>query len=1737
MTNSCGAKGVPANFPPCSISGKTFDIKIYSAYGLITYGGPKSVSGNQFRIGWQTNPNDPNSINRSKGNFVDYDAEQNRNGNGEYRYLGYTYEGKLQSNEIFINDASTPNPPGPKRWIYHPWDTIKSIISYPMNNQVAGIFSNSGEIDQPESHRINQLVTTSLGFNFPNAINYPAETKIAGKLPLHYMYLQQQPSLLSDGAGVMWHLTSNDNIYQQTFRVDRIEDKEPATLKVQSKAEAITPCYDGKGTSVPITLNVNANLDDSSLDPIERMSYYNSGDLSGWTFKVLGQTVTAPVNANMGKATIRVNIPISAINQATKQYEGSVEVTANYFRGKKQLSSAPFIASFSTKCGDGIKSLFEVQKSISFTQFADFADSSINYGDLSKGKTINQYNLKITELSGGSHQTFTYYRSEGHINDDEVQTNLFAFMQPFFSQAGDTNPSGDSHSFKIDQTVKSPYETDTYSQTVNVSHKGKVPPQPVEPNADLPLEWFDIVQFPAKDYTDMSKIAERTVRIDGQVVDADTFFNGNYVFGEDGVGWHYIQIDYVTDDGAPSLNYRWTYIHNTKPNAFYTLDGPFKENRKMSAANQSDTPDANDQFVTKTYPMSYEWEFGALDTSSNSDLHIKTDTDLHQAFQYSKPGRYYLQLTSSNSLGRVSDPYRIEFEIMPDQKPAIILHPYDSAAVRGGVIGLDYEVDSIDGDYISDKYIDVYYDKNNDGTAETFIEKLTGDIASYRVPADKLGNYELRAYAIEGTNQEYYPEFTGGDFHKDNKQTEYFVVDNLQPFADLYMDEPLKRPKVDAFLLLDGNLAQSRTDYVNGNKVNLNNDLRDYALDPVVENWDMKTYTYSSPATTSEVSGSSYPPSSTSYSSNGYSGTLSLSSASNAPYPQDDGKFESKQESKTFTDTCSNHKTKPKGGSWSDDNLCPATQSVNKDGYSGSIGKSGFYKTGEGCESNGDCWQDWTANYSGTLNKTVQVWVPDINWYDKWTGFYSGTIYKNVRQPYKNSFFRVDSDKYVVYVSDGNVKDAGDLQHVMRTNQGGLILVGPEALRTHVTNLGIPIESFILNNKGIDQLMGEVTNYIGEKNHTASSVLRELGDTVNLYTAEVDDEQDPMRNEVMQLVHDSGYFENTMGQDSSAAATYTPAGYTSATITSKTFNKVGRYDFYRKLEDQPSSDSKFAKYNYESNEAKLGVVVHRIPIALAELDWTYNANGNFYHTSWVDKSYDLDHQFLHATKGIVDRKIKLTETGSGQVYTAIPSELTYGTYHLEYVVRDVEGAWSVPFLLDFTLSSSPPPQLKAKLRAVDPYFKLTGVPASEKIEAYDLWTRYPYSLTLRHQMSSHINKLIPYFTGVKSGSDISWDPVTSNIPSTAPDGTYNYRITAEGSAGTTAYENFTVTVRTPIQLTGQVDRGASANVSELVAGEPITIKGLTTEYPHEVSVVMFRGTPYQKSVNLTGQVTATAGVGEQDWGVGAIVSAVPDGSYVFEWTARTPNGNVEKATRTYQVVNNRPPAGDFDWLPKPVYEGDTLTLSHTITDPDRDKLTTAYEITDPSGHISHSSFSSSYPYTSAGPILPKVSPGNYRVIMTITDGRASATSTHVITVLPLTLEAGVDHTADWLKIHTKLGHETANHPKDFYSGEIMIVKARTAAAPVKEVTVTLDAAGMDGKKILTSATLDLTSIARMYSKELFDSRWTSLTQGMKRGTYRLQFAVEYKNGVTKEADVPIHIIGNIYEAAGVHRQQ
>lgn len=227
---------------------------------------------------------------------------------------------------------------------------------------------------------------------------------------------------------------------------------------------------------------------------------------------------------------------------------------------------------------------------------------------------------------------------------------------------------------------------------------------------------------------------------------------------------------------------------------------------------------------------------------------------------------------------------------------------------------------------------------------------------------------------------------------------------------------------------------------------------------------------------------------------------------------------------------------------------------------------------------------------------------------------------------------------------------------------------------------------------------------------------------------------------------------------------------------------------------------------------------------------------------------------------------------------------------------------------------------------------------------------------------------------------------------------------------------------------------------------------------------------------------------------------------------------------------NRAPIAEFDWTPKPVWEGDVVQSINSSYDPDGDNLSYIWKLEDSSGtEVIFSSQNISHKF---------LTPGVYKVTLTVSDGLLTNSVVKMITAAPLTIHSDVTYTNNWLLLHEKSGHQTTAAPKDFYSGEIFVVSSRSSPAPVDEVTAWLDTSGLDGKLLyvserLTPAAGDATS----FWGEIFDTKFQSFSEGLPEGLQTIHFRIQYRNGVIKTEDIHVNIIGNVNKSVGVHRVQ
>ena len=581
------------------------------------------------------------------------------------------------------------------------------------------------------------------------------------------------------------------------------------------------------------------------------------------------------------------------------------------------------------------------------------------------------------------------------------------------------------------------------------------------------------------------------------------------------------------------------------------------------------------------------------------------------------------------------------------------------------------------------------------------------------------------------------------------------------------------------------------------------------------------------------------------------------------------------------------------------------------------------------------------------------------------------------------------------------------------------------------------------------------------------------------------------------------------------------------------FDKVGVYEVSSAVTDDPHPDypypsAVFGDYRMVSNTAVRTVIVHRAPVV--DYDVFLNPDGT---VGWVDRSHDPDRWLsgtsfsteptgidYAATKGILQKKFYYITPGGQWVEDKLVTPTELGVYTVGMAVKDEYDAWS-PFLektIHVTHLPSPDEPPVAEF-SVTPATAYRGVQVTIESQSWDKEDGGRENL-------KHTYYLKNLTTGdpetVASASRTVWTKTFSTL------GTFRIRLLVEDSRGHPAEAVRTVTV---VNRKPQADVTTPASTS---ASKPTRFDVLRPTFAWSYSDAdgdaqsQYQVRIYRTDGSLERDTGARSG-SAKGWTPTAdlpervtlyIRVRVHDGYDWSDWSA----------PKYFFIETNRPPVADFDWSPKPTYEGDTITLIDRSTDPDGDPLTYQWSVSGPNG------------YTRSGSDQTFVIPGSdtenrtgtYNVTLTVRDPKGASDSvTKSITVLPLTIEGEVHHTPEWnenrINYNKKVSGKT-DEPRSydiFWAGERFVLRADTTltgtATKADTVTVHMDRG--------YSTTLSPNGNFSIWNGELYDKSFDRL----KDGPVTFTFEAHYNNGVVKVDTVTVRIEGNYTDYFRIHR--
>lgn len=296
-----------------------------------------------------------------------------------------------------------------------------------------------------------------------------------------------------------------------------------------------------------------------------------------------------------------------------------------------------------------------------------------------------------------------------------------------------------------------------------------------------------------------------------------------------------------------------------------------------------------------------------------------------------------------------------------------------------------------------------------------------------------------------------------------------------------------------------------------------------------------------------------------------------------------------------------------------------------------------------------------------------------------------------------------NSERYFVYISDsvssdttkayssyypfGNLTD--DFVNYLKTNNFNVYIIAPETALDF--KLQAPYIPTTIQTKSLRDTLTSVTKDAAQYTNTSSVIpliakkfsgVQQYGtnsiylicneDNLDYNTIYDDFEVDPKYAEQWYFGHDTDYFESGTG-----LASFANKWVTNPTMT---FDKSGHYTAKCRFQDNPKSNDDFSNYRLWSGDSPaFDIFVHYRPIANFAI--SLSRSGSNYVPAVTDLSYDLDH-LSRADKGIVEVKWQWRINGNSTWFAGmLPATISSNTiYYLKMEVRDLEGAWSTPYV-------------------------------------------------------------------------------------------------------------------------------------------------------------------------------------------------------------------------------------------------------------------------------------------------------------------------------------------------------------------------------------------------------------------------------------------------------------------------
>lgn len=1422
---------------------------------------------------------------------------------GEYRYHGYTAGGSMYSNTDFPDDMAMTRAENTYRYIYRIWEDIPTNKYY-----------NANRLKYPSDITYlatsdNNIIDPIIKNDFRTRINAAAPYTLINPLNgdgkfYNYANIQTMPTWYNSGDFRMDHLGSDNKLWYMDNSLGRD--------KIEKKHKPVEAEFIG----TPIFYGIENILKQGTVKvEVELSGFLNDADLFDGVDKNIKETDELLRKHYYYNRQDIDHWELSVKDKLTNKWQKIILNNKNVSVQSKFTIEIPYSAysSVLTKDKDGKITTSKIK--------VDFDGIARVVYKQTKENGEHIYNEGTASTIGND--------GTGSEEDDKKGT-IFIPKIPE-PESGDESP--------------------------------------IYPELEEPFYMLDTEKFKLFDRTDTTNVMDRWMLFDGEQLsdeDEEKMLNGEWLFpltGEHEI--HEYDIFWANDKGRTFHWRGFILVYSTKARVQVDIDGSYKENRLHTAYNNITSGNPKYVIDRSTYEtLLFDIRGQEIYTGTKTDKKIEFISklpyeDIEIDLQVEcKVNPQYIERDDIPADYHVSNFYTYKMHMQEDHNPDIYCVVWNSVLTRNEELQMTLDIASYDGDIVSDNVATykLFYDEDKDGVAEKLIKSgaVSDEIRKYK--PDKLGMYEIIFYTKEEFGQPTLSQYITEADKKFAQIKRQFYVENLAPSTQIYTDIPADYPKVDVILLNDENISRDYNQSIVESRISFANDLIRESLNPYVYTWDLHTYVATQEATTTKATGTSYPPASVPYASGGYSGTLNMYDKVNNQEWEDHGRYVTRYETVTVTG-------EQEGSSYAEyDSSGKIVDSGSTNQPTMDIG---------GVTASKDSWQETTdknnaaeklpngntrvkrtykAQYSAQIKVPVEVWIPNEVLVDRWTGYYKGYIYKYVKQQFEATF-RDTSNKYIIYMAkDKNINNIEDLHLVRQRASSKLILVGTSGIKSAIAH-----DFYIDSSLSLQDIYKEIAKYISNDNPMERGSVVLIGEEFETSFADLDPEKDPLEKGGFQTVHDKNYFDNPMTQEANTNPAFVENVFNKQVLPNK-LNNAGKYIFHRQINDLPVGYPEKSEY---SNTAMYVMYAHRKPIANFGIKWEYNINTGYYDIEFEDRSYDLDLELKDplGKKGIRENKLIYYNKNDNIKYYTVPTRLLPGTYVINYYAKDNFGVWSDVYIRELILPELPPPQVDAKLKAHSPLFSLNGIPASENLFAYDIWTKYPYDVNVRlglvSPFTSYRQLLSANDVVRKNGQEMFWKDQMYNIPATVKNGTYTFNVRATDSLLSHRYSEipFNVIVKTPINLDPVLSE-------KIVAEKTYNIKATTSKYVNtaysnsNVKVTMFYNTAYAATMTMNGNYT--------NWNKEyRPTKAIPEGMYMAKFVATLPSGEFEEEILYYQYVYNTPPKinggdlfeGSVNLNNNYIYENDNINFTLYYQDIDLTPVTVDIKLYDPDGKL------------------------------------------------------------------------------------------------------------------------------------------------------------------------------------------